>query len=420
MTRLNNLLKHKGVRRYAGNTGWLFVARISTLVVAFFVSSYMARQLGPADYGTLSYVLSFIGIFSIFANLGIDNVLYRELAMHPEKEDEIMGSGFVLKMIGSLLSITLILFTLIFLKNGFRVNLFIIIASLSFFLQSFNVILYHFQAKAESKKIAVSALFVVTVLALIKIALLLLKFGLVYFVWLIVVEQVLYAYIFVVLYRREGKSVRAWKLRPELMKSLWRESMPLLFSSAFVLVYNRIDQLMIKQMIDIATVGLYDVAVKISEFWYFLPNIFLTALLPAIVNAKKTDPGSYKRRLRLIFSGTLLVSLVMAVFIYLVSHQVILSLFGEAYLPAVSVVKVYVWAGIGMTIGTVVNQYLVIESATTTSFFANFFGMLLNIILNILFIPKYGMIGAAYATLISYFASPLLAVLIRWKKFIYD
>jgi O-antigen/teichoic acid export membrane protein len=175
---------------------------------------------------------------------------------------------------------------------------------------------------------------------------------------------------------------------------------------------------MIKQMIDIATVGFYDVAVKISEFWYFIPNLFLTALLPAIVNAKKTNAELYKRRFRMIILGTLSMSFIMAIFIFLASEQVISTLFGAAYLPAVSVVKIYVWAGIGMTIGTVVNQYLVIESATATSFFANFFGMLLNIILNLFFIPRYGMVGAAYATLISYFISPLIVVIVRWKKFL--
>ena len=105
---------HDGFKKYFHNTGWLFFGRIINLIISFFVVAYVARYLGPANYGLLMYSISFVGLFSFIANLGIDQVLYRDLIKYPEKENEYIGTAFFLKLIGgSLAFLSVLIFTFI-------------------------------------------------------------------------------------------------------------------------------------------------------------------------------------------------------------------------------------------------------------------------------------------------------------------
>ena len=404
---------HSGFQRYFKNTGWLFFGRIAGMFISFFVAAYVARYLGPENYGTLSYIVSLVGIFSFIASLGIDNVLYRDLIRYPERENELLGSGIFLKMIGSYLALVIASIILPILGNNHNVTILAFIAACSFLFQSFNVILTFFQSKTLAKLVAISGLFVTLILSVFKIGFAIIQLNVHFFVYLLILEQIAYAIIFIILYQRLGRSIFSWRINRKTTFGMWKESLPLMFSAAFILIYNRIDQVMIKQMLDASAVGYYDIAVRLSEFWYFVPTTIITALLPAIVNAKKVSVEIYRSRIKLLAVLVLVLSLLASIIIFIFSKQIVLSLFGSQYIPSISVLQIYVWAGVGMSIGILANQYLVIENSTKASFFANFLGMFTNVILNLILIPHHGINGAAIATLISYFVLPTIVIIIK-------
>ena len=404
---------HSGFQRYFKNTGWLFFGRIAGMFISFFVAAYVARYLGPENYGTLSYIVSLVGIFSFIASLGIDNVLYRDLIRYPERENELLGSGIFLKMIGSYLALVIASIILPILGNNHNVTILAFIAACSFLFQSFNVILTFFQSKTLAKLVAISGLFVTLILSVFKIGFAIIQLNVHFFVYLLILEQIAYAIIFIILYQRLGRSIFSWRINRKTTFGMWKESLPLMFSAAFILTYNRIDQVMIKQMLDASAVGYYDIAVRLSEFWYFVPTTIITALLPAIVNAKKVSVEIYRSRIKLLAVLVLVLSLLASIIIFIFSKQIVLSLFGSQYIPSISVLQIYVWAGVGMSIGILANQYLVIENSTKASFFANFLGMFTNVILNLILIPHHGINGAAIATLISYFVLPTIVIIIK-------
>jgi O-antigen/teichoic acid export membrane protein len=85
--------------RYFANTSWLFGEKILRMIVGLFVGIWVARYLGPEQFGLLSYAQSFVGLFTAIATLGLDGIVVRELVKDPSRRDELIGTAFWLKFI---------------------------------------------------------------------------------------------------------------------------------------------------------------------------------------------------------------------------------------------------------------------------------------------------------------------------------
>jgi len=186
---INNILNDKvkklklssGFKKYFVNTSWLFFERIIGMAVAFFVGVYVARYLGPANFGLLSYAGSFVGLFAGIATLGLDNIVVRELVKDEKKRDEILGTTFVLKVIGSVLVIGMLTIAIRFTNNDNFTNLLIFIIAIGTIFQSFNVIKFYFQSKVLSKYTVYAQVFSTILCAAIKLFLIYFNMGLIYF-----------------------------------------------------------------------------------------------------------------------------------------------------------------------------------------------------------------------------------------------
>ncbi|MDD2757951.1 MAG: flippase [Patescibacteria group bacterium] len=406
-------LRSQGLKRYFSNSGWNLIGKVLASAVAFLVNIYIVRSLGPDKYGLVSYVISYVGLFSFLAGLGIEAILYVDLIKEPEKKKELMGSAFVLKIMGACLTIVLVLITFLFNHNDFYTNFLIFIVSLSFIFQSFGIINTFFQAKVFSKPVVITSLVVSLVLSALKIFCVYLKFDLIYFVAIFFLESVFYAIGYVIIFVGNKLGQFSWKFSGQTCKDLLAHSWPLIFSSAFAGIFSRIDQVMIKHLLDNAAVGFYDVAVRLSELWYFFPTIIVGSIFPAVLNAVAVSHERYEERLSRLYGLAFYLSLIFVVPMALFSKIIIQIAYGQNYLSAAAVLSIYVWAGIAVAISTVLNQALIGEKKTKISFLINLLGMTINIVLNFIFIPRFGINGAAFATLISYSLIPFCALLFK-------
>lgn len=415
--KITNTWNHSGFQKYLQNAGWLFFGRIFGMVISFFVTAYVVRYLGPEQFGMLSYAISFTGLFSFVAGLGVDSMLYRDLVDKPEMQNSLLGTAFWLKLSGGLLAFVSVLAFLPFLNNTKQINQLIIIIAASFVFQSLNIINLFFQAKVVSKIIAINFILVTLFLSAIKLVLVLLSAKLVWFGVIILAESIIYGIGYFYFYKRSKELINRWVFDKQLAKKMLIFSWPLILASAFVLVFNRIDQVMIKHLMNVGAVGLYDAAVRIAEIWYFVPSIIVSSIFPAIVNAKKSGYEVYKRRLMKLSLVVVGCSTVIALPIYLLAPILIKFLYGTSFGGATTVLRIYVWAGIGAALGGVINNYLIIENKTKTIFLINFFAMSTNVGLNLYLIPRFGINGAAYATLVSYSLIPILGILMNFRYF---
>lgn len=413
---MNELNLSPGFKKYSINTGWLFFERIIGMAVSFFVGVYVARYLGPANFGLYSYALSFVGLFAAITSLGLDSIVVRELVKDENKRDKLLGTSFVLKIIGSFLVIVIISVAVRFTSNDNFTNLLIYIVAIGTIFQSFNVVNFYFQAKVLSKYTVYAQIFTSIMCAAIKLVLIYFDMSLIYFAIVNLLQSVILASGLVVMYIKQKSSLFNWSLDFGLAKNLLKDSWPLILSGIAISIYMRIDQVMIKNMLDAEAVGNYAVAVRLSEVWYFIPVIITNSLFPAIINAKKISEELYYERLQKLYDLMVWLSIGIVLPMTLLANNIVRILFGNQYQYAAGVLKIYIWAGVFVFFGCAWSKWIITENQQKVIICSHIISMPINIMLNIILIKKYGMIGAAWATLISYSINQLLGLLFYLKK----
>jgi O-antigen/teichoic acid export membrane protein len=389
-------------KKYFTNTSWLFFERIIRIALSFIVTIFVVRYLGPKDFGLYSYVLSFFWLFASLSTLGLEAITTREIVKFPDRRDEINGTVFFLRLTGSISAIVLIAITLFVMREETYTSILILIASASFIFQSFSVIEYYFRGKVEAKFNAYALSASVLLSSILKIVFILVKAPLIYFVIAVVFEYFALAVGLIWVYQYKKLSIFNWKYSKSLAHLLLKDSWPLLLSGLVVMVYMRIDQIMIKNMINDEAVGYYSAAVRLCEAWYFIPVTLCNSIFPAIVNAKNVSEEFYNNRMQKLYDLLTWLAIGIAVPVTIFSNQIIQLLFGKEFSPAAPVLTIYIWAGVSVFLGVASSQYLINENLTKLSFSRTFLGMIVNVVLNLVLIPIYGIVGSAIATLVSY------------------
>jgi O-antigen/teichoic acid export membrane protein len=218
---------------------------------------------------------------------------------------------------------------------------------------------------------------------------------------------------FVVVYQFKKNKITNWKFDKNISLSLLKDSWPLILSGVVVSIYMKVDQVLIKNMLDVKEVGYYAAAVRLSESWYFIPVAISNALFPAIVNAKNISRELYLTRLQKLYDVLAWIAIGISIPVSFFSSDIINLLYGNNYVSSAPILTIYIWAGAAVFLGVASSQYLVAENLTKISFMRTSLGMIANVILNIILIPLYGIIGSAVATLISYSIATFSIVLFK-------
>ncbi len=402
-TRLTLIKDHPGFRKYFANTSWLMGERILRMAVSLFVGILVARYLGPERYGLLSYANSFVGIFIVLGTMGLDDIIVRELVKTPEQQEKILGSSFLLKLVGTLLMWMAILAAVPFTKNDFQTNILIIIIAFGAVFQAFNVIDFNFQAKVISKFIVHAQFVQLIISSIVKIILVVNETPLIWFASVYCLDAIVLAMGLIFVYFYNGNNIFHWKWSFETSKYLLRDSWPLMFTGVVVSVYMKIDQVMIKEMLGAKEVGLYAAAVKLSEAWYFLPLAITSSLFPAIINAKLYQKEDYFQRLQKLYDLMVWLAVAIALPTAILSPWIVAFLYGNEYLESSSVLNIHIWSGIFVFLGVASSKYLLAENYIKKTFYRTFVGALLNIIMNYYLIGIMGIKGAALSTFASHF-----------------
>ena len=414
--KIYNVLKNKywelkstdGFKKYFKNTSWLFFERAIKILVTFFVGIYIARYLGPSDYGLLNYSESFVGLFLAIATLGLDNIVVRELVKDIKKRDELLGTAFVLKIIGAFLIFGLIAIAVRLTDNDNFTNLLIFIIAAGTIFQSFNVISFYFQSIVLSKYVVYSQTISTILGAIVNLFLIFFNMPLVYFALVILMQNILLAIGLILTYKRQKLIIFNWKLQANLAIRLLKDSWPLILSGIAIAIYMKIDQVMIKVMLGTKAVGVYAVAVKLSAVWYFIPMVICNSIFPAIINSKRINERLYYGRLQKLYNLMTWLAIGIAVPITFLSDDIIRILFGYQYQGAAAVLKIHIWAGVFVFLGVASTKYLITENYTKLSLLKTIAGAIVNVILNIILITRYNINGAAIATVFSQFVACFL------------
>ncbi|OAG27032.1 flippase [Thermodesulfatator autotrophicus] len=414
--KFSKVWNHPGFRRYFANTAWLFAEKILRMVVGLFVGVWVARYLGPERFGLLSYAQAFVGLFSAIATLGLDGIVVRELVKDESKRDVLLGTSFVLKLLGAFLVFLVLAVAVRFTKNDAFTNLLIFIIASGLIFQSFNVIDLYFQSKVLSKFAVLANTISFLTSSLIKVVLLIIKAPLIAFAVVAVCDTFIAAIGYMFFYSKYGSGAfTKWKFNFEVAKSLLKDSWPLVFSGIVIMIYMRIDQVMIKNMLGDWSVGQYAAAVRLTEVFLFIPVIITKSLMPSVIKAKKISVKLYYDRLQSLYQFLIFIAFIIAVLVFFTRDELISLLYGEAYFKASKILGIYVWSNIFVYMNNASWQWYIAENLQYLASLRLGLGALANVLLNLYTIPRWGIAGAALATLISYSIATYFGNLISKK-----
>ena len=395
-------LARSNLRKYLANTSWLMGERVIRMVVSLFVGIYVIRFLGPERFGILSYVLSFVLLFSPLLHLGHREIIVLDLVKSPEKRDLILGSAILLRLGGSVLLLGGVSVGIQFVENDQQTLLMIVIISVGIMFQSWELVDYYFQSQVQSKYTVWAQTIQLIVVSLCKLSLIFWQASLFWFVIVFSIEYVILAILYLIMYiwRVGWFPIRRCNLK--YTQKLLKNSLPLLFSTMAIMIYMKIDQIMLKELVGAASVGIYSAAVKLCEVWYQFPVLIAGSYYPVIIAAKASNSELYYSYLQKLYSFLIWGAIAIAIPTTIFSDWIIHNLYGNEFAKSVVILQIYAWASVFVFMGVANHKWLLIENCQKYILLTTLLGMVINIVCNMILIPLYGASGAAVASLISY------------------
>ena len=395
--------------KYFKNTSWLFAEKILRMVVGLLVGVWVARYLGPDKFGLLSFAQSFVGLFTIFATLGLDEVVVRELVKDESRRDSLVGTTFWLKLFGAFLVLLVLAFAINFTSNDVDTHILVFIIASATIFQSFNIIDFYFQSKILGKFVAYANFISLFISTIVKIALILSHASLLAFAWVVLFDSFVLACGFIYFFLKHSTfRIKYLIFHKSTAIDLLKDSWPLIFSGGVLMIQARIDQVMIKEMVGSIEVGYYSVAMRLIEAFAFIPMLLKSSLYPSIISAKNRSKALYQDRLLNFYRVNFLFFLVIAIPIFIFADPIIVLLFGIEYQPAgvlLALLSIRLFfANMGVARGT----YILTENLMKFSMLTMILGTIVNIYLNYVLIPYYGSRGAIVATIVSFFTTIFL------------
>ena len=280
----NRIKQSQGLQDILTNTGWLFADKIVRIGIGMLVGIWVARYLGPEQFGILNFASAFVALFGVISTLGLNKIVVRELVKEPEKANSILGTAFILRFLAGMMAFALVVISIIFFQPDDDF-LRLIVMTFGFILvfKASEVTTYWFESQVMSKYTVWVENGVFLLMSIIQVILILTQAPLMAFVWVAVASGLLVSIGFLWVYSWQVGGIASWRFDYKHSKTLLKDSWPLLLSGVAIMVYMRIDQIMLGQMLGSEAVGIYSAAVRISEVWYFIPMAIAASVFPSVI-----------------------------------------------------------------------------------------------------------------------------------------
>lgn len=391
------------------NIGWLFFDKVLRMGVGLLVGVWVARYLGPEQFGLFSFATAFVGLFGAIAGLGLQGIVVRDIVRDPACKKETLGTAAMLQFVGGLIAYGLILGTIFWLRpDDTLAKVLVAILGSTMLFKASEVAVYWFESQVLSKYTVWVQNSVFLVFAAVKVVLILNQAQLLAFAWATMAEALVVALLLGVMLGIRGPKLRRLRGTLARAKTLMKDCWPLMLSGIAVMIYMKIDQIMLGQMVGDEAVGIYSAATRISEVWYFIPMIIVASVFPAILEAKKRSEEQYYQRLQHLYDLMVWISVAVALPMTFLSTPIVTLLFGVAYAASGPILAIHIWASVFVFFGVASGQWFLAENRQILSFQRTALGAVVNLVLNFLLIPSYGALGAAAATVISQFSVGVL------------
>jgi O-antigen/teichoic acid export membrane protein len=373
-------------------------AKIVDTVFALFLIALLTRYLGTEGYGEYTTIIAYVNIFITFANLGLYNILLRDIGKPGANESELSSIAFTLRFFASLVIIPISILIALLLPYTPIIKIGIAIAGLStLFLSLYQVLVPIFQKHFKIIYVSIAEL-TNRIIYLGFAFILFTKFnsGLIPVVWAMVIAS-LVNFVLVFCFAQRFTRIRInfnWKK----WKLLLKEALPIGASIIFTLIYFRIDTVMLSIMKPAEDVGIYGLAYKILENLIFFPAMFVGFVVPVLSRYYIEDLSKFKETFQKVFNIFILGIVPLVVGLIFTASPIVRLLGGEPFMAASPVLQILSVAVGLIFLGSLYGQAIIIVKKQFVGMWIYMAGAIFNILINLYFIPRFSYTGAAITT----------------------
>lgn len=406
------------------NASWIILGNLLQMLITLVMGMITSRYLGPANYGLIAYVASFVSFFSSLTTLGLTSTLVRELVANPDRQGVCLGSALGMRLIASGISMAALQVVLCAVRPGdATVQIVTVLQSGMLLFQSFDVLKFWFQSRLESRTTTVICLLAYMITSVYKVVILIQQRTVEWFAASNMIDFALVAALYAAAYRKAGgQHMRfSWKEGVRLLG----KSYPYIVSGLLVSVFTQTDRIMLGAMVDDAATGYYAAALHVCTYWSFIPQAIVDSFRPTVMELNEKDKAQYRVRLQQLLASVVWLSLICCGVICLLAGPIIAVLNGRDYLAAVPTLRILIWYSIFAYIGPIKNIWLICEGKSRYEQIFAFSAAVLNVVLNWVLIRQFGLNGAAIATLIAQICANWLAAAVipatsAWGRMVFD
>src|ERR1700691_4524523 len=372
------------------------------LVLSASATILLARYLGTAQLGEFGALYAYLGLYGWLSTFGLDSILARQVAQDRSRAGSILLTGLCVSSLFAMGSVAIALLFAPLFGYGGSLRILLIVASVDILLLSplrlpgiiFQVDLRQWYGVGISLLRQIVWLLVLVVMAATRAGLFSIILGR---TGCALLEVALIG----VAIHRKGFLTRPWRLLPAEIKKYLMYGFPLAVSTLAVGIYHRIDQVMLHKMVNDQVLGNYVAAVRLTEFINLLPIAVMTSLFP-ILSQTANDGDRFRHYLRLSFRALMAIAFGICLVVTLFPMPIVFFLYGVKFIAAGPLLAVLIWSEVPVFFGVVISNALVTKNLQNYLPVATGIGAVINILLNLYWIPRWSAIGAAWATNISY------------------
>jgi len=384
----------------AFNTMWMFADKIYGMGLSLLVGVWIARYLGPENYGIFGYATAFTAIFVTLGSLGINGLIVKDFISNQYNQSTILGSVAAIQFAGGIMALLLCL-TLNSYLNSTNEMAYLLtsILSLQTIFRSFEVLKYWFESQVQYKYIVWAENFALTISAVLKLAIVFNNGTLVDLAYVFVLESFAIVVFTIFIYIHSNGDIKSWRLNLVYISQVVKNGWWLTGTSTMYVIYQKIDQILLGHFLSGDSLGVYIAALRISEMWYFIPSAIVFSLFPELMRTRSSSAQVYLFKIQQLYSFVFYLSIMILVFIYFASESIVYLLYGYKFKEAANLLTIQAITGIFVSMSWITGRWMISENLQSLLLPFTFVGLVFNLVLNLVVIPIYGNIGAAYSAL---------------------
>lgn len=382
-------------------------ARVALVAV---VSFWIARHLGPENFGILNFASAVLAVFYALAHLGLDTPVIGDLARGAERGPLLAATISLRFLAGCMAALAMVV--LVGLSRGWDDPAFVVAAIVSLSLPASVLMAFDFWFKAKNEAVwpAAARLIAALLSTVAKAACVVLGLGLVWFAWTVALEALLFSTLLFAAYRLANRGqgrhglIGTWPAQFQLLCKAW----PFFLTTVATAALLKLDVILLGILSTNKETGLYSLSQKLVETLYVVPIVVVEVLYPQLARKQQVALAGDHRAGQLYFDVAMAVTLVSVVFALLVSGWLVAMFFGSAYSRSADLFMLHAWACIGIVMIHARLRWMAVHAKEALAPWLAFCSLVIVLALSLALVPRYGATGAAVATVSGYLAAGLL------------